>query len=153
MYAVIFEVEPKPGKAREYLDIAATLRPALDKIAGFISIERFESVYLRVSLFPCRFGVTKTRFAPGAPMSATRVRNREAGASSARIPVYAYRRFCGTMAWSTDRKHLSEPDRPGASLSNAESIAPNAQVSRRSDGNRHSGVTFHRPHLLYLLRA
>lgn len=45
MYAVIFEVEPKPGKAQEYLDIAATLRPELDQIDGFISIERFESVY------------------------------------------------------------------------------------------------------------
>lgn len=45
MYAVIFQVQPKAGKAREYLDIAAALRPELDEIDGFISIERFESVY------------------------------------------------------------------------------------------------------------
>jgi heme-degrading monooxygenase HmoA len=45
MYAVIFQVEPKTGRDKEYLDIAATLRPELDKIDGFISVERFESVY------------------------------------------------------------------------------------------------------------
>jgi heme-degrading monooxygenase HmoA len=45
MYAVIFQVEPKPGRDKEYLDIAATLRSELDRIDGFISVERFESVY------------------------------------------------------------------------------------------------------------
>jgi heme-degrading monooxygenase HmoA len=44
MYAVIFQVEPKPGRGKDYLDIAATLRAELDKIDGFISVERFESV-------------------------------------------------------------------------------------------------------------
>ena len=45
MIAVIFEVEPHSGKAQEYLDIAARLRPELEKIDGFISVERFESLY------------------------------------------------------------------------------------------------------------
>jgi len=45
MIAVIFEVEPFPGKAQTYLDIAAHLRPELDKIDGFLSVERFESIY------------------------------------------------------------------------------------------------------------
>ena len=45
MIAVIFEVEPHHGKAQEYLDIAARLRPELEKIDGFISVERFESIY------------------------------------------------------------------------------------------------------------
>jgi heme-degrading monooxygenase HmoA len=44
MIAVIFEVWPKPGQRQTYLDIAATLRPQLEKIDGFISIERFESL-------------------------------------------------------------------------------------------------------------
>jgi heme-degrading monooxygenase HmoA len=44
MIAVIFEVWPKPDRKREYLDIAAELRPLLDSIDGFISIERFESL-------------------------------------------------------------------------------------------------------------
>ncbi len=45
MIAVIFEVSPKDGHKQEYLDLAAYLRPFLDKIDGFISIERFESLY------------------------------------------------------------------------------------------------------------
>jgi heme-degrading monooxygenase HmoA len=44
MIAVIFEVWPKPERKKEYLDIAAQLRPILEKIDGFISIERFESL-------------------------------------------------------------------------------------------------------------
>lgn len=44
MIAVIFEVRPKPDRKGEYLDIAASLRPLLDCIDGFISIERFESL-------------------------------------------------------------------------------------------------------------
>jgi heme-degrading monooxygenase HmoA len=45
MIAVIFEVQPKEGRTQEYLDIAAALRPMLDEVDGFISIERFESIY------------------------------------------------------------------------------------------------------------
>ncbi|MGI9335935.1 MAG: antibiotic biosynthesis monooxygenase family protein [Gammaproteobacteria bacterium] len=44
MLVVIFEVEPHPSKKGDYLDIAADLRPLLDEIDGFISIERFESL-------------------------------------------------------------------------------------------------------------
>lgn len=43
MIAVIFEVWP--NKKQEYLDIAADLKPILEKIDGFISVERFESLY------------------------------------------------------------------------------------------------------------
>ncbi len=44
MIAVIFEVEPAPGRTDEYLDIAASLRPMLEDLDGFISIERFQSL-------------------------------------------------------------------------------------------------------------
>jgi heme-degrading monooxygenase HmoA len=44
MYAVIFEVEPEPDHLEDYLDIAGRLRPELEKIDGFISIERFKSL-------------------------------------------------------------------------------------------------------------
>lgn len=44
MIAVIFEVFPADGKEKEYLDIAAELKPQLEKIDGFISIERFSSL-------------------------------------------------------------------------------------------------------------
>ena len=44
MVVVIFEVVPAPGKKQEYLDLAAKLRPDLEKLEGFISIERFASL-------------------------------------------------------------------------------------------------------------
>ena len=44
MIAVIFEVWPEKDGATSYFDLAATLRPLLESIDGFISIERFESV-------------------------------------------------------------------------------------------------------------
>ena len=44
MYAVIFEVTPKPGLANKYLEIADALKKHLETIEGFISIERFQSL-------------------------------------------------------------------------------------------------------------
>lgn len=44
MIAVLFEAWPAPGQQRHYLDLATALRPELDRIDGFISIERFESL-------------------------------------------------------------------------------------------------------------
>jgi heme-degrading monooxygenase HmoA len=44
MIAVIFEVWPKTDQRKTYLDLAAALRPLLEQIDGFISIERFESL-------------------------------------------------------------------------------------------------------------
>jgi heme-degrading monooxygenase HmoA len=44
MIAVIFEVEPRAGKLDAYLDHAAALRAELEKMDGFLSVERFESL-------------------------------------------------------------------------------------------------------------
>lgn len=44
MIAVIFEAEAHGSERQAYLDAAAALRPLLDKMSGFISIERFESL-------------------------------------------------------------------------------------------------------------
>lgn len=45
MVAVIFEVRPyDEARKQEYLDIAKSLRPQLDLIDGFVSIERFQSL-------------------------------------------------------------------------------------------------------------
>jgi len=44
MIAVIFEVEANEGRAPDYFDLAAALRPELERIDGFISVERFESL-------------------------------------------------------------------------------------------------------------
>ena len=44
MIAVIFEVEPAPKRRDDYLSTAAALKPLLERIDGFISVERFQSL-------------------------------------------------------------------------------------------------------------
>ena len=44
MIAVIFEVLPHEAHRQAYLDAAAALRPHLETMDGFISIERFASL-------------------------------------------------------------------------------------------------------------
>jgi len=55
MYAVIFEVEPKPGRESDYLEIAAALRPEVEAIDGFISVERFASLTTKGKLLSLSF--------------------------------------------------------------------------------------------------
>lgn len=44
MIAVIFEVRPSAEGRQRYLDLAAALKPELERIDGFLSIERFQSL-------------------------------------------------------------------------------------------------------------
>ncbi|MCE0799180.1 antibiotic biosynthesis monooxygenase [Buttiauxella sp. A2-C1_F] len=44
MIAVIFEANAIPAQQERYLQLAAELKPELEQIAGFISIERFQSL-------------------------------------------------------------------------------------------------------------
>src|SRR5258708_3140952 len=69
MIAVIFEVWPKPEHKQQYLDLAAELRPILETIDGFISIERFESLtekgkILSLSFFRAEAGERGRRLFP-----------------------------------------------------------------------------------------
>ena len=69
MIAVIFEVWPKPEHKQQYLDLAAELRPILEQIDGFVSIERFESLtdkgkILSLSFFRDEAAVEKWRNTP-----------------------------------------------------------------------------------------
>jgi heme-degrading monooxygenase HmoA len=55
MMAVIFEVWPAPGRKDDYLTLAAALRSEVEKIDGFISVERFESLYEEGKLLSLQF--------------------------------------------------------------------------------------------------
>ena len=44
MHVVVFEISMNEGAQDQYFDLAASLRPEVEKIDGFISVERFESV-------------------------------------------------------------------------------------------------------------
>lgn len=44
MIVVIFEVRLNPDRRDDYFDLAAYLRPMLEEIDGFISVERFSAL-------------------------------------------------------------------------------------------------------------
>jgi heme-degrading monooxygenase HmoA len=44
MMVVVFQVTMCEGRAQDYFDLAAELRPELERIDGFISVERFQSL-------------------------------------------------------------------------------------------------------------
>lgn len=55
MIAVIFEVKPNEGCRENYLDIAGELRPLLEEIDGFVSIERFASLTVEGKILSLSF--------------------------------------------------------------------------------------------------
>lgn len=80
MIAVIFEAWPADGKQDEYLQLAAALRPTLDRLDGFVSIERFQSLtepgkILSLSFFRDEEAVERWRNLPGHRTTQARGRN------------------------------------------------------------------------------
>jgi heme-degrading monooxygenase HmoA len=78
--AVIFEVWPAEGRAGEYFDLAASLKAELEKIDGFISVERFESLvtkgkYLSLSFWRDEEAVRAWRNLDGHRKAQARGRN------------------------------------------------------------------------------
>ena len=55
MMAVIFEVWPAEGRRDDYLRLAAELRSELVQMEGFLSVERFESLYEQGKLLSLQF--------------------------------------------------------------------------------------------------
>jgi heme-degrading monooxygenase HmoA len=55
MIAVIFEVWPASGRREDYLSIAAKLKPDLERMDGFILIERFQSLTDETKLLSLSF--------------------------------------------------------------------------------------------------
>jgi heme-degrading monooxygenase HmoA len=98
MIAVIFEVWPAPGRGDDYLDIAASLRPDLEAIDGFISVERFQSLsepgkLLSLSFFRDEEAVRTWRSLPGH--RAAQARGRRGIFSDYRLRVAAVLRDYG----------------------------------------------------------
>ena len=80
MIAVIFEVWPRPERRGVDPDVAAALRPELEAMDGFISVERFESLSEPGKLLSLSFwrdesssgGVAQSECAPRGPRTRTR---------------------------------------------------------------------------------
>ena len=101
MIAVIFEVWPAAGRKDDYLDLAHELRAELDQIDGFVSVERFESIYepgkyLALSFFRDEAAVTAWRYlcrlSPACGRSGTRLWTGQPGAGPA-IAAWSDRRI------------------------------------------------------------
>ena len=66
MIAVIFELEPKASETDDYFAQAALLKPLVENMDGFISVERFQSLvnpakYLSLSFWRDEAAVTAWR--------------------------------------------------------------------------------------------
>ena len=66
MIGVIFEVWPKAEFKDKYLELAAELKSTLEAIDGFVSVERFQSIYdenklLSLSFFESREALDEWR--------------------------------------------------------------------------------------------
>ncbi|GLK67851.1 antibiotic biosynthesis monooxygenase family protein [Hansschlegelia plantiphila] len=66
MIAVIFEVTPAEGRAADYFSMAMALKADVERMDGFISVERFESVttpgkFLSLSVWRDEAALTRWR--------------------------------------------------------------------------------------------
>ncbi|MDB5706650.1 MAG: antibiotic biosynthesis monooxygenase [Sphingomonas bacterium] len=110
MIAVIFEVRPAEGQTARYLDLAAALRPELEAIDGFLSIERFESLtepgkLLSLSFFRDEAAVTAWRNRPAH--RATQQLGRDGVFEGYRLRIAAVERDYGM----TDRAQAPDDSR------------------------------------------
>ena len=70
MIAILFELWPAEGRADDYFGLAASLKSDLERIDGFISVERFQSLaepgkLLSLSFFRDEEAVRAWRELPG----------------------------------------------------------------------------------------
>jgi len=111
MIAVIFEVEPAEGHLQPYLDIASGLRPILETIPGFISVERFQSLtnkgkYLSLSFWEDEAAVARWR---------NRTEHREAQAAGRAEHFAGYRLRIASVVRDYamhERRDQAPPDSP-----------------------------------------
>lgn len=85
MITVIFEVWPAEGRREEYLALAARLRADLERIDGFVSVERFQSLN-----------------DPGKLLSLSVFRDEAALAAWRRLPAHRAAQETGRRAYFAD---------------------------------------------------
>jgi len=69
MIVVVFAFEPDPERGGRYFELAAALRPVVEQIDGFLSVERFRSLsdpnrYVSVSFWRDREAVERWKAHP-----------------------------------------------------------------------------------------
>ena len=94
MMAVIFEVWPAAGRKEEYLKMAAELRAEVEAIDGFISVERFESLYEQGKLLSLQYWRDEDSIRNGAITWITAVPRRWAARACSPTTGCAWRPLC-----------------------------------------------------------
>ena len=92
MIAVIFEVWPAQGRKDDYLGIAAALRADLDRVDGFISIERFQSMSNPEKLLSLSFWRDEGSKKLAKPIKTSRESNKRSVRYFHRLPTASGRR-------------------------------------------------------------
>ena len=98
MIAVIFEAWPAAGAGERYLALAAALKPALERVDGFVSVERFESLAEPGKLLSLSFWRDEAAVAAwrtGTAHRATQAEGRERVFTDYRLRVAAVARDYG----------------------------------------------------------
>lgn len=118
MIAVIFEVLPHPDQRQTYLDAAAALRPALEAIDGFVSVERFQSLADPDKLLSLSFWRDEAAVAAWRNLEAhrrTQRLGREVAFADYRLRVAAVQRDYGMnqREQAPDDSRLAHPPRSG----------------------------------------
>lgn len=108
MIALFFEVQPKPEFFQRYLDMAAALKPELEKIDGFISIDRYKSlaradVVLSHSIWRDEAALTAWRVHEGHHHAQDAGRNRIFADYRLRIAEVLREEQPGKPAWQPQR--------------------------------------------------
>lgn len=104
MIAIIFEVIPAVGRKQDYLDIAAAMRPMVEEIEGFISVERFQSMSNPDKLLSISFLKIKLPWTDGARLPSIERRKDWGEKGYFQITGLRLRRFCGIMACTSGLK-------------------------------------------------
>jgi heme-degrading monooxygenase HmoA len=108
MLALFFEVKPRPELKQRYLDMAAALKPQLEKIDGFLSIDRYQSlsregVILSHSIWRDEAALTAWRVHEGHHLAQDAGRNRIFEDYRLRIAEVLREEVPGKPAWQPQR--------------------------------------------------
>ena len=105
MIAVLFEVRIAPSRRQDYLDLAAELRPLLEQVDGFLSVERFQSLTDPDKLLSLSFFRDEEAVRSWRNLSRHRSAQQPGqGRHICRLPPAGGRRFSATTACSNEMK-------------------------------------------------
>ena len=108
MHAVIFEVQPKSDRKEEYFDIAESIRGDLEKIDGFISIERFKSTVTEGKILSLSFWETESAIEEWRNQTAIKKHSPKVITRCFLVTVFELLRLSAiTQWWTVMKRHNS----------------------------------------------